>query len=142
MGDFKAVDLMVCDGLTDAFQGIHMGLTAENIATKYQISREEQDAFAYQSQQKAIAAIEGGRFKDEIVPVEVPDKKNPYTFDTDEYPNRASTIEKLGTLKPAFSKEGTVTAGNASGAWLSGGKLLEAPIVYEFFHAIHDEFVR
>jgi len=115
MGDFKAVDLMVCDGLTDAFQGNHMGLTAENIAAKYGISRAEQDVFAYQSQQKAIAAIEAGSFKDEIVPVEVPDKKNPYTFDTDEYPNRASTLEKLGALKPAFSKEGTVTAGNASG---------------------------
>ncbi|MCL1974459.1 MAG: acetyl-CoA C-acetyltransferase [Bacteroidetes bacterium] len=115
MGDFKAVDLMVCDGLTDAFQGIHMGLTAENIAAKYQISRAEQDAFSYGSQQKAISAIDGGKFKDEVVPVEVPDKKNPYIFDTDEFPNRATTPEKLGTLRPAFSKEGTVTAGNASG---------------------------
>jgi len=93
-----------------------MGVTADNIAKKYSISREDQDAFAYASQQKAIAAIDSGRFQDEIVPVEVPGRKGSVTvFDTDEHPNRASTPEKLAKLRPAFTKDGTVTAGNASG---------------------------
>jgi acetyl-CoA acetyltransferases len=115
MGDFKAIDHMVCDGLTDAFQGYHMGITAENVAEKYGISRQEQDDFAYLSQQRAIAAIEAGKFKAEIVPVPVPVKKEIVMFDTDEFPNRASTPEKLAGLRPAFKKDGTVTAGNASG---------------------------
>lgn len=116
MGDMKMVDSMLHDGLTDGMYGIHMGVTADNIAKKYAITREDQDAFAYASQQKAIAAIDAGRFKDEIVPVEVPGRKGSVTvFDTDEHPNRASTPEKLANLRPAFTKDGTVTAGNASG---------------------------
>ena len=116
MGDMKMVDSMLHDGLTDGMYGIHMGVTADNIAKKYSISREDQDAFAYASQQKAIAAIDSGRFQDEIVPVEVPGRKGSVTvFDTDEHPNRASTPEKLAKLRPAFTKDGTVTAGNASG---------------------------
>ena len=116
MGDMKMVDSMLHDGLTDGMYGIHMGVTADNIAKKYSISREDQDAFAYASQQKAIAAIDSGRFKDEIVPVEVPGRKGSVTvFDTDEHPNRNSTPEKLAKLRPAFTKDGTVTAGNASG---------------------------
>lgn len=115
MGDLTAVDHMVCDGLTDAFQGYHMGITAENIAEKYGITREEQDAFSYQSQTRAIKAIENGAFKNEIVPVEIVTRKETITFDTDEFPNRGSNPEKLAALKPAFKKDGTVTAGNASG---------------------------
>ena len=115
MGDFNVIDHMVLDGLTDAFTGLHMGITAENIAEQHNISREAQDNFAYKSQQKSIAAIDSGKFKDEIVPVIIPNKKGDIVFDTDEYPNRASTVEKLATLKPAFKKDGTVTAGNASG---------------------------
>ncbi|MCL2098400.1 MAG: acetyl-CoA C-acetyltransferase [Bacteroidales bacterium] len=115
MGDFKALDHMVCDGLTDAFADYHMGVTAENIAEKYAISREAQDAFSYQSQQKAIVAIDAGKFKDEIVPVDIVTKKETLRFDTDEYPNRATSLEKLAQLRPAFKKDGTVTAGNASG---------------------------
>ncbi len=115
MGDFKVVDHMVLDGLTDAFEKVHMGITAENIAAKYSISREQQDAFSYASQRKAITAIDNGNFKNEIVPVEILTKKETIIFDTDEYPNRATTPEKLATLRPAFKKDGTVTAGNASG---------------------------
>ncbi|MDR0927675.1 MAG: acetyl-CoA C-acetyltransferase [Ignavibacteria bacterium] len=115
MGDFNIIDHMILDGLTDAFSGLHMGVTAENIAEKYNISRKEQDDFSYNSQQKAIAAIDAGRFKDEIVPVIIPNKKGDITFDTDEFPNRTSTPEKLANLRPAFKKDGTVTAGNASG---------------------------
>lgn len=115
MGDFKMVDHMVCDGLTDAFAEYHMGITAENISEKYGISREEQDAFSYQSQQKAIAAIEKGKFKDEIVSLSINLRKETRVFDTDEFPNRLSTPERLSELKPAFKKDGTVTAGNASG---------------------------
>lgn len=116
MGDMKMVDSMLHDGLTDGMYGIHMGVTADNIAKKYNISREDQDAFAYASQQKAIAAIDSGRFKDEIIPVEVPGRKGTVTiFDTDEHPNRTSTPEKLAKLRAAFTKDGTVTAGNASG---------------------------
>lgn len=115
MGNITAVDHMVCDGLTDAFNDYHMGITAENIAEKYSISREAQDAFAYASQQKAIEAVDGGAFKDEITPVEIVTRKETIVFDTDEYPNRVSNPQKLALLKPAFKKDGTVTAGNASG---------------------------
>ncbi len=115
MGDFKVIDHMVCDGLTDAFADYHMGVTAEHIAAQYTISREAQDSFSYASQQKAIAAIDGGKFKNEIVPVEIPSRKETIVFDTDEFPNRSTSPEKLATLKPAFKKDGTVTAGNASG---------------------------
>lgn len=115
MGDMSMVDHMVCDGLTDAFQGYHMGITAENIAEKYSISREEQDKFALESQKRAVAAIDGGRFKDEIVPLEYKVKKDTLIFDTDEFPNRATSLEKLATLRPAFKVGGTVTAGNSSG---------------------------
>lgn len=116
MGDLTMVDSMLHDGLTDGMYNIHMGVTADNIAKKYGITREDQDAFAYASQQKAIAAVDSGRFKDEIVPVEVPGRKGAVTvFDTDEHPNRTSTPEKMAKLRPAFTADGTVTAANASG---------------------------
>jgi len=115
MGDMQVVDHMVCDGLTDAFNHYHMGITAENIAEKYGITREEQDNFAFNSQQKAIKAVDSGNFINEIVPVEVVTKKEIIKFLQDEFPNRTSTLDKMATLKPAFKKEGTVTAGNASG---------------------------
>jgi len=115
MGNITAVDHMVNDGLTDAFEGYHMGITAENVAEKFGITRAEQDQFAIDSQAKAIAAVDAGKFVNEIVPVEIVSKKETVIFNTDEYPNRATNLEKLGTLKPAFKKEGTVTAGNASG---------------------------
>lgn len=115
MGDMKVVDSMIHDGLTDGMYNIHMGVTADNIAKKYEISREEQDAFAYASQQKAIAAVDSGRFKDEIVPIEVKTRKETIVFDTDEHPNRKSTPEKLAKLRAAFTPDGSVTAGNASG---------------------------
>ena len=115
MGDFQVIDHMVHDGLTDAFNDYHMGITAENIAEKYHISREEQDNFSYNSQQKAIRAVDSGAFDKEIVPIPLISKKETIVFSKDEYPNRNSTPEKLAALKPAFKKEGTVTAGNASG---------------------------
>lgn len=115
MGNFNAVDHMVNDGLTDVFNNYHMGITAENVAEKFNISREAQDDFAYQSQQKAIAAVDGDKFKTEIVPVEIVTRRETIVFDKDEYPNRTSTPEKLAKLRPAFKKDGTVTAGNASG---------------------------
>ena len=115
MGGFKVIDHMVFDALTDAYSGVHMGITAENIAKKYNITREEQDAFAIRSQENAIKAVDAGAFKDEIVPVIVKDRKKEIVFDTDEYPNRTTSLEKLGTLRPAFDPNGTVTAGNASG---------------------------
>ena len=115
MGNFTAVDHMIYDALTDARANIHMGVTAENIAKKYNITREEQDAFGYASQQKAIAAVDSGRFKDEIVPITVHLRKQDVVFDTDEHPNRKSTPEKMAPPRPAFVKDGTVTAGNASG---------------------------
>ena len=115
MGNMEVVDSMINDGLTDAMNHIHMGVTAENVAKKYGITREAQDEFAYASQQKAIAAVDSGRFKDEIVPIEVKMRKETVVFDTDEHPNRKSTPEKLASLRPAFIKDGTVTAGNASG---------------------------
>lgn len=115
LGDMKAVDHMVYDALTDAYEGYHMGVTAENIVEKYNISREDQDKFAIASQEKAIAAVDAGKFKDEIAPVEVKLRRETITFDTDEYPNRRTSLEKLGTLRAVFKKDGTVTAGNASG---------------------------
>ncbi|HNW48180.1 MAG: acetyl-CoA C-acetyltransferase [Bacteroidales bacterium] len=115
MGNIQAVDHMVCDGLTDAFNKYHMGITAENIAEKYGITREAQDAFSFSSQQKAIKAVDSGAFDKEIVTVEIVSKKETILFNKDEFPNRASTPEKLAMLKPAFKKDGTVTAGNASG---------------------------
>jgi len=115
MGDVKFVDTMIKDGLWDAFHGYHMGTTAENVATKYQISREEQDRFAVASQNKAEAAQKAGRFKDEIVPVTISSRKGDIVVDSDEYPRHGATIEAMAKLKPAFSKDGTVTAGNASG---------------------------
>jgi acetyl-CoA C-acetyltransferase len=116
MGNGKLVDTMVNDGLWDAFNDYHMGITAENIAEQWNITREAQDKFAVESQNKAEKAIKSGRFKDEIVPVEIPQKKgNPVVVDTDEYPRFGATIEGLSKLKPAFKKDGTVTAGNASG---------------------------
>lgn len=115
MGDSNVTDLMIKDGLWCAFNDYHMGNTAENIADRYGITREEQDQFAFESQKKAKAAIESGRFKEEIVPVEVPQRKgDPVIFDTDEHP-RLSTPEALAKLRPAFKKDGSVTAGNASG---------------------------
>ncbi len=115
MGNFNAIDIMVYDGLTDAFEGYHMGITAENVAERHNISRQAQDEFSYQSQQKAIAAIDGGKFVNEIVPVEIVTRKETIIFNTDEFPNRGTNPEKLSALKPAFKKDGTVTAGNASG---------------------------
>ncbi len=116
MGDGKLVDLMILDGLWDAFNGYHMGNTAENVANKFGVTREDQDAFALASQQKAEAAIKSGRFKDEIVPVKIPQRKGePLVFDTDEHPRFGTTLEALSKLKPAFKPDGTVTAGNASG---------------------------
>ena len=116
MGDGKMVDAMLNDALMDAFNNYHMGVTAENIAKQWNLSREEQDEFALNSQLKAEAAIKAGKFKEEIVPVVIPQRKGePKIFDTDEFPRFGSTIEGLGKLKPAFIKDGTVTAGNASG---------------------------
>ena len=115
MGNLTLVDHMINDSLTDAFSGVHMGVTAENIASKYNITRLEQDEFAINSQRKAIEAVDAGEFKNEIVPVVIKTKKEEIVFDTDEYPNRKTNLEKLGTLRPAFIKDGTVTAGNASG---------------------------
>ena len=115
MGDLKFTDTMIKDGLWDAFHGYHMGTTAENVATKWQITREEQDAFAVASQNKAEAAQKAGRFKDEIVPFTVSTRKGDIVVDTDEYPRHGATLEGMAKLKPAFSKDGTVTAGNASG---------------------------
>ncbi len=116
MGDTAVVDTMIKDGLWDAFNNYHMGITAENIAEQWGLTREMQDEFALQSQLKAERAIKEGRFKDEIVPVVIPQRKGePIVFDTDEFPKANMTIEKLSKLKPAFKKEGTVTAGNASG---------------------------
>ncbi|MEH7111800.1 acetyl-CoA C-acetyltransferase [Neobacillus niacini] len=116
MGDQKLVDTLTNDGLTCVFNQYHMGVTAENLADKYSITREEQDQFSAWSQEKAVKAIEAGTFKDEIVPVVIPQRKgDPIVFDTDEYPKKGSTAEKLAGLRPAFKKDGSVTAGNASG---------------------------
>jgi acetyl-CoA C-acetyltransferase len=116
MGNTQLVDTMINDGLWDAYNNYHMGITAENVAKEFNISRDAQDAFALASQQKAIAAIDAGKFKDEIAPVVIPQRKgDPVVFDTDEFPNRKSSAEGLAGLRPAFDKAGSVTAGNASG---------------------------
>ena len=115
MGDLKMSDTMLKDGLMDAFQGYHMGTTAENVAQKWQLTREEQDEFAAKSQNKAEAAQKAGKFKDEIVPFTISTRKGDTVVDQDEYIRPGTTAESLGKLKPAFSKDGTVTAGNASG---------------------------
>jgi acetyl-CoA C-acetyltransferase len=115
MGDAKLVDTMIVDGLWDVYNQYHMGVTAENVAKKYEVSRQDQDEFALASQSKAEAAQKAGRFTGEIVPLQIPQKKGTVTFDSDEYPKHGTTLESLAALRPAFSKEGTVTAGNASG---------------------------
>jgi acetyl-CoA C-acetyltransferase len=116
MGHGEVYDSMLLEGLTCAMGGYHMGITAENIASRFNVSREEQDAYAAESQRRAESAIKAGLFRDEIVPVQIPQKKgDAIAFDTDEYPRAGSTAEKLAGLKPAFKKDGTVTAGNASG---------------------------
>lgn len=114
MNNGTLVDVMIKDGLWEAFNGYHMGITAENVNELYGITREEQDEFGLRSQERALAAIASGRFKDEIVPVVIPNKKGDIVFDTDEYP-RQTTLEKMAALKPAFKKDGSVTAANASG---------------------------
>ncbi|PWJ75231.1 acetyl-CoA acetyltransferase [Pseudaminobacter salicylatoxidans] len=115
MGDFKMIDTMIKDGLWDAFNGYHMGNTAENVARQWQLTREDQDAFALASQNKAEAAQKAGRFRDEIVPVTVKGRKGDTVVDQDEYIRHGATMDAMQKLKPAFDKEGTVTAGNASG---------------------------
>jgi acetyl-CoA C-acetyltransferase len=115
MGDLVLEDHMLKDGLIDAFNNYHMGITAENVAEKHGITREAQDIFALNSQHKAIKAVDSGEFRDEIVALEITEGKNTFTFDTDEYPNRATNAEKLAKLRPAFKDGGTITAGNSSG---------------------------
>ncbi len=116
LGHVQILDTMLHDALLCAFDGSHMGVTAENVAERFHISREEQDAFAARSQQRAEAAIKSGRFKDEIVPVEIPQRRGePIIFDTDEFPRFGTTVETLAKLKPVFKKDGTITAGNSSG---------------------------
>ncbi len=115
MGDFKMIDTMIKDGLTDAFYGYHMGITAENVAKQWQLSRDEQDTFAVASQNKAEAAQKEGRFKDEIIPFIVKGRKGDVSVDADEYIRHGATLDSMGKLRPAFDKEGTVTAANASG---------------------------
>jgi acetyl-CoA C-acetyltransferase len=115
MGNFDMVDTMIKDGLWDAFNGYHMGTTAENVAKQYQITRQQQDDFAVKSQNKAEAAMKSGRFKDEIAPVTIKSRKGDIVVDTDEYPKAGVTMDSIAKLRPAFDKEGTVTAANASG---------------------------
>ena len=115
MGDFKMIDTMIKDGLTDAFYGYHMGITAENVAKQWQLSRDDQDAFAVSSQNKAEAAQKEGRFKDEIVPFIIKGRKGDVTVDADEYIRHGATMDAMAKLRPAFDKDGTVTAANASG---------------------------
>ncbi|MCF3641185.1 acetyl-CoA C-acetyltransferase [Rhizobium sp. TRM95111] len=115
MGDYKMIDTMIRDGLTDAFYGYHMGVTAENVAKQWQLSRDDQDAFAVSSQNKAEAAQKDGRFRDEIVPFIVKTRKGDVTVDADEYIRHGATLDSMAKLRPAFDKDGTVTAGNASG---------------------------
>ncbi len=115
MGDQKLVDTMIHDGLTDAFNQYHMGMTAENIAEKYQISREAQDAFALRSQQRAVEAVQAGRFEQEITPIEVKQRRETVVFGQDEYPRASTSMDSLAKLRPAFKADGSVTAGNASG---------------------------
>src|SRR5271169_6770796 len=113
MGDAKLVDSMIVDGLWDAYNNYHMGMTAENVANQFGISRREQDEFAASSQQKAEAAQKAGKFKSEIAPIEIVSRKGTTVFDADEYIRAGTTVEALGALQPAFAKDGTVTAGNA-----------------------------
>jgi acetyl-CoA C-acetyltransferase len=115
MGDAKMIDSMIVDGLWDAFNQYHMGVTAENVAKEYAVTREEQDEFAVKSQNKTEAAQKAGRFNDEIIPFEIPSKKGPVVFAADEFPRHGATLEAMKALKPAFDKNGTVTAANASG---------------------------
>ena len=116
MGNATVLDTMLRDGLTDGFEDFHMGITAENVAEQYGITREDQDSFALQSQKRAVAAVESGRFKEEIIPVEIPQKRGePHIFDTDEFPRKDASLESLSKLRPAFQKDGSVTAGNSSG---------------------------
>ena len=116
IGNATVVDTMLRDGLTDGFEDYHMGITAENVAEQYGITREDQDSFALQSQKRAVAAVEAGRFKEEIVPVEIPQRRGePLVFDTDEFPRKDVSLEGLSKLRPAFQKDGSVTAGNSSG---------------------------
>ncbi len=115
MGNLEFIDTMIKDGLWDAFNGYHMGMTAENIVTKYNLTRADQDHLAATSQQRAESAIKAGKFKDEIVPVTIKQKKTEIIFDTDEFPRAGTTTDSLGGLRPAFKPDGTVTAGNASG---------------------------
>jgi len=135
MGGFEVEDHMLKDGLTDAFSHEHMGVTAENIAEKYSISREEQDGFAYESQQKAIKAQDAGAFKEEIVPITVKSRYVEEVVDADEYINRSTSLEKLAKLRPVFKKDGTVTAGNASGLNDGASAVL---IVSESYLKAHD----
>lgn len=116
MGNATVVDTMLRDGLTDGFEDYHMGITAENVAEQYGITREDQDSFALRSQKRALEAIEAGRFKEEIVPVEIPQRRGePLIFDTDEFPRKDISLEGLAKLRPVFQKDGSVTAGNSSG---------------------------
>jgi acetyl-CoA C-acetyltransferase len=115
MGDAKLVDTMIVDGLWDVYNQYHMGITAENVARKYGISRQEQDEFSVASQNKAEAAQQAGKFKDEIIPLEIPSRKGAIVFDSDEFIKPGVTLDSLASLRPAFAKDGTVTAGNASG---------------------------
>jgi acetyl-CoA C-acetyltransferase len=115
MGDAKLVDTMIVDGLWDVYNQYHMGITAENVAKKFGISRQEQDEFALASQNKAEAAQKAGKFKDEIIPFEIASKKGSVVFDSDEFIKHGATLDSLASLRPAFAKDGTVTAGNASG---------------------------
>jgi len=115
MGDFQMIDTMIKDGLWDAFNGYHMGNTAENVAKQWQITRAQQDEFAVKSQNKAEAALKAGKFKDEIAPVTIKSRKGDVVVDTDEYPKAGVTLDSISKLRPAFDKEGTVTAANASG---------------------------
>ncbi|MCI9597121.1 MAG: acetyl-CoA C-acetyltransferase [Firmicutes bacterium] len=125
MNNTQMIDMMVNDGLTDAFNNYHMGITAENVAEEWGLTREELDEFAAASQQKAVAAVKAGRFKDEIVPVEIPQRKgDPKIFDTDEYPKDGVTAEGISKLRPAFKKDGIVTAANASGINDSGAAVV------------------
>lgn len=126
MGSFDSKDHMVDDALMDCFNDYHMGVTAENIAERHNLSRDEQDAFAMESQKRSIEAVDSGRFKEEITPVVIKTRKGEVVFDTDEYPNRTTNLEKLGKLKTVFKKDGTVTAGNASGINDGGSMVLLA----------------
>lgn len=137
LGDFNVKDSLVFDGLTDAFEGYHMGITAENIAEKYDISRKQQDKFAFDSQQKALRAIDSGFMKEEIIAVEIKERRSTRTMYTDEYPNRTTTIEKMSALRSAFKREGTVTAGNASGLNDGGSAIVVASGTYVQEQKLH-----